>query len=477
MKYYSTRGESKVNSTAQALLQGLADDGGLLIPEKLNRVDITEDDIKNLSYTDIAYKVISTIFDDLDSKKLKSEIEEAYKSFSKEILPIHELENLYVMELFHGKTRAFKDFALSLLPRLVKMAKQQLNIDDKTLVLTATSGDTGSAAISGFENIDDAKIIVFYPTDGISMVQRKQMVSSGASNAVAVAIKGNFDDAQSALKEIFNNQSFKLKLKEKGYLLTSANSINVGRLVPQIAYYFYSYYLLVKNGKIKNNEEISVAVPTGNFGNILASYFAKLMGLPIKNFICASNKNNVLEDFINTKKYNINREFYKTNSPSMDILVSSNLERYLYLISKDAEEIKILMKDLKNKGEFTFNHDIDMFAYSSTEEETLSAIKEVYDKYNYIVDTHTAIGIKAAQNYLKDKNEKILVTATASPVKFPNSIAQALDLNFESEKEALIYISKEIDDFEFAEKMLSSSNEETIIEKNEIKNIIEEKIF
>lgn len=477
MKYFSTRGKSNVDSTAKALLMGLADDGGLFLPEYFNKVELSDDEIENLNYTNLAYKVISNIFDDLDGEKLKNEIEEAYKDFPEEILPVSEVGDIFVMELYHGKTRAFKDFALSLLPRLIKLAKEQLKIDEKILVLTATSGDTGSAAISGFANVDDTKIMVFYPTDGISMVQRTQMINSGAENASAIAIEGNFDDAQSALKILFNDENFKRNLKNSGYLLTSANSINIGRLVPQIAYYFYAYYLLVQNEVIKNGEEIAVSVPTGNFGNILASYIAKKMGLPIKDFICASNKNNVLEDFIKSGVYDSNRKFYKTNSPSMDILISSNLERYLYLRSQNSEEINSIMTDLKDSGVFEFKHELDMYAYSCDEEETLNVIKNFYDEYGYLVDTHTAIAVKAAKNYLNDNpGVRVFVTATASAIKFPNSIAKALDLEYENEKDALYEVANFMNDIEFAQS-ISELNKETVIEKNDIKRIIEEMIF
>lgn len=473
MKYFSTRGESRLNSTSEALLQGLAADGGLFLPEKINRVTITDEEIQRLDYNEIAFKVISTIFDDLNPVKLKNAIEDAYKSFSNEILPIVKLDNLYVMELFHGKTRAFKDFALSLLPRLINIAKEDLGINSKILVLTATSGDTGSAAISGFSDVDDANIVVFYPTDGISMVQRAQMINSSAKNANAVAIRGNFDDAQSGLKELFNNADFKGSLQKSGYILTSANSINIGRLVPQIAYYFYAYYSLVNNEEITNGEEISVSVPTGNFGNILASYLAKKMGLPIKTYICASNKNNVLEDFINTGVYDANREFYKTNSPSMDILISSNLERYLYLLCEDTEEIKDMMKELKENRKFVFKHDIEMTSYSLNDERTLETIKAVYDKYGYLVDTHTAIAVSATENI----ERKVLVTATASPIKFPNSIAEVLNFKTENESESLKIVAEMIDDKEFVRNINIDDQEEIIIDKDKVREIVEELIF
>ncbi|SUB75985.1 threonine synthase [Peptoniphilus indolicus] len=477
MKYYSTRGNSFVDSTSEALLKGLADDGGLFIPEEIRKVNFTDEEIERLDYTEFVYKVISAIFDDLDGEKLKIEIEKAYSKFPKDILPIKNVGNLYFMELFHGETRAFKDFALSLLPRLIKIAKEENNIEEKTLILTATSGDTGSAAISGFSGVDNTNIIVFYPTDGISLIQRAQMINSGSKNATAVAIDGNFDDAQSALKKIFNDLEFKKELREAGHILTSANSINIGRLVPQIAYYFYSYYKLVKEGIIENGEKISVAVPTGNFGNILAAYFSKLMGLSIEDFICASNKNNILEDFIKTGVYDTNREFYKTNSPSMDILVSSNLERYLSLKSGDSNEIYSLMKNLNETGKFEYKNDLEMFGFSCEEEETLKVIDKIYRKSGYVIDTHTAVAVKAAEKYLDGKDKKILIAATASPVKFAMEISKAIGLDVDDEAKAIEEVAKLSNDVEFLEKVNTDSMQELVIDKEDIKEFVRERIM
>ncbi|MDY2986888.1 MAG: threonine synthase [Peptoniphilus sp.] len=477
MKYYSTRGNSFVNSTSEALLKGLADDGGLFIPEEIREVNFTNEEIERLDYKEFAYKVISAIFDDLDREKLKIEIEKAYYKFPEDIIPIKNVDNLYFMELFHGETRAFKDFALSLLPRLIKIAKEEDNVEEKTLILTATSGDTGSAAISGFSGVENTNIIVFYPTDGISLIQRAQMINSGSKNATAVAINGNFDDAQSALKRIFNDLEFKKELREAGHILTSANSINIGRLVPQIAYYFYSYYKLVNKGIIDNGERISVAVPTGNFGNILAAYFSKLMGLPIEEFICASNKNNILEDFINTGVYDTNREFYKTNSPSMDILVSSNLERYLSLKSGNSNEIYSLMKSLNETGKFEYKNDLEMFGFSCGEQETLKVIDDIYKKSEYLIDTHTAVAVKAAEKYLGGKDKKILIVSTASPVKFATEISKAIGLGADDEEKAIEEVAKLSNDVEFLEKVNTDFHEEIVIDKVDIKKFVRERIM
>ncbi|RVU55347.1 threonine synthase [Anaerosphaera multitolerans] len=440
MKYISTRGNSTVDSTFDALLKGLSDDGGLYIPEKLPKVKFEKEEIEKFNYVDFANKIIGSIFDDIDKNDLRREIENAYATFEEDILPIKKLSNKYVMELYHGSTFAFKDFALSLLPRLIKLAIKEKNLEEKIVVLTATSGDTGSAALYGFKDVENTKIVVFYPTDGISEVQRRQMTTIDGKNTFAIAIKGNFDDAQSALKEIFTDDGFKEKLKSKKYVVSSANSINIGRLVPQIVYYYYSYYKLVEKDEIKNGEEISISVPTGNFGNILAGYLAKEMGLPIRDLICASNRNNILSDFINTGEYNVNREFYKTNSPSMDILISSNLERFLYYKLKDSESINKLMTDLKEKRFYKldnlsiFN---DIYGYSFNDEETIKGIKKVYDEFKYLMDTHTVIGYMAAEEYQKDENIKVLIASTASPYKFANSIAEALEIEQEGELENL----------------------------------------
>lgn len=350
MKYISTRGKDKLSSSFEAIVKGIASDGGLFMPEKFNKVNLSQDIKDRMDYRDFAEVIISTIFDDIDKKILREIIDKAYskENFSVDnALKVEEVNSLYIMELFHGRTSAFKDFALSILPYFILLAKDK---DKKIGILTATSGDTGKAALEGFKNLKDTFIIVFYPTDGVSPIQKYQMLTQEGTNVYAIGIKGNFDQAQSALKDAFNDKELRDFLESKNILLSSANSINIGRLVPQIVYYFYAYYDLVKKSKIKDGEEINVAVPTGNFGNIFAAYLAKVMGLNIGNFIVASNKNNVLTDFFNSGIYNANREFYKTNSPSMDILISSNLERLLYL--KAPEELNSYMESLKNNGTY-----------------------------------------------------------------------------------------------------------------------------
>lgn len=480
MNYLSTRGRSKLSSSFDALMKGLSDDGGLYIPEKLEKISFTKDEIENFKYADYAKKIISSIFDDIDKKDLFEQIDLAYESFEKDILPIKDLDDIFYMELFHGQTFAFKDFALSLLPRLISLALKNKNIDKDILILTATSGDTGSAALYGFKNVDRTKIIVFYPNKGISEIQKRQMTSVDGNNTYAVGIEGNFDDAQSNLKLIFNDKEFKEYLDEKGYILSSANSINIARLVPQIVYYFYTYNTLLKEGKIKEGEKVSVCVPTGNFGNILAAFLARKMGLKINNLICASNKNNVLTDFINTGVYDIKRDFYITNSPSMDILVSSNLERFLYYqLGEDPEIVKKLMEDLKEKGEYRVDKDKlkSIYAYSFDDEDTLKEIKRVYDKYNYLIDTHTAVASLAANEYLKDHDEKVMLASTASAFKFAHSTNQALGIDYNDQLDAIDCLEKATNilaDKRFKEILNKKEKQNYNVDKSEIKKIIKE---
>ncbi|MDO5041286.1 MAG: threonine synthase [Peptoniphilus sp.] len=483
MKFLSTRGKSETDSSYEAILRGLADDGGLYVPEKLGKIDITSEEIDSFEYVDYAKKVISSIFDDMDREALFHEIDEAYKTFEPEILPIKKIDDVYVMELFHGQTYAFKDFAMSLLPRLVSLSLKKKNIDKKILILTATSGDTGSAALYGFKGVENTEIIVFYPTKGISEIQRRQMVTIDGENTHAVAVKGNFDDAQSALKEIFNDGEFKKYLEEKNYLLSSANSINIGRLVPQIVYYFYSYFQLVKDGEIERGERVSVSVPTGNFGNILAAYLAKKMGLPLGDLICGSNKNNILTDFINTGIYDINRQFHTTNSPSMDILISSNLERFLYYeLNEDTEYVDALMKDLKTEGKYVLPKEKinGIYGYCYDDEKTLEEISAVYEKFGYLVDTHSAIATKSAAEYIKDQGGKVLAAATASPFKFAESIAKALSIDYEDEISAIDVVEEKTGikaDDNFKNLLRKEVTQKIEIEKDGIRDVIKEILF
>lgn len=441
LMYQSTRSQSKPVTASQAILKGLADDGGLYVPQSIPALDISLEDLSKLSYQDTAYEVMKLFFTDYTKEELKDCISHAYdeKFDTTEIAPLKEVDGAYYLELFHGSTIAFKDMALSILPYLLIKAAKKNQVTDEIVILTATSGDTGKAALAGFADVPGTKIIVFYPKDGVSLVQEKQMVTQKGDNTYVVAIKGNFDDAQNGVKAMFNNKDLADSLKEKGYILSSANSINVGRLIPQVAYYVYAYGRLVKNGAIQPGDKINVTVPTGNFGNILAAYFAKNMGLPIDKLICASNENKVLYDFFETGIYDRKREFILTSSPSMDILISSNLERLIYLAAgMDDKKNLELMKALTNAGEYSITPEMkdnmkDFIGSYATEEETAAAVKNIYEKTGYILDTHTAV---AAHCYDKYRNEnkdltKTVIASTASPYKFSRSVMEAIDKKYE----------------------------------------------
>ena len=437
MNYISTRNKNIVKNDKVALLQGLSEDGGLFVLENFkDKIDLEK--LLNKSYTEIALEVLKLFFS-FDEKKLKSVIEKAYSKFStSKVTPLVELKKSYILELFHGPTSAFKDVALTLLPHLIQLALEGTN--QEILVLTATSGDTGKAALEGFKDVAQTEIIVFYPKNGVSKVQELQMRTQEGKNTKVCAIEGNFDDAQTGVKNIFLDENLQKKLGDKKF--SSANSINIGRLTPQIVYYIVSYVELVKNNKIKMGDKINFVVPTGNFGDILAGYYAKKLGLPVNKFICASNNNNVLYDFLTTGTYDRNREFLKTISPSMDILISSNLERLLYDLSgADDKYIKSLMEDLNKNGKYQVNDEIlkkikEQFgAGYATDEETAKTIKKVWKEEKYLLDPHTAVAYKVMleQNF----SEPTVVLSTASPYKFCASVANAL-LNIHDEDEFVL---------------------------------------
>ena len=437
MNYISTRNKNIVKNDEVALLQGLSEDGGLFVLENFkDKIDLEK--LLNKSYTEIALEVLKLFFS-FDEKKLKSVIEKAYSKFStSKVTPLVELKKSYILELFHGPTSAFKDVALTLLPHLIQLALEGTN--QEILVLTATSGDTGKAALEGFKDVAQTEIIVFYPKNGVSKVQELQMRTQEGKNTKVCAIEGNFDDAQTGVKNIFLDENLQKKLGDKKF--SSANSINIGRLTPQIVYYIVSYVELVKNNKIKMGDKINFVVPTGNFGDILAGYYAKKLGLPVNKFICASNNNNVLYDFLTTGTYDRNREFLKTISPSMDILISSNLERLLYDLSgADDKYIKSLMEDLNKNGKYQVNDEIlkkikEQFgAGYATDEETAKTIKKVWEEEKYLLDPHTAVAYKVMleQNF----SEPTVVLSTASPYKFCASVANAL-LNIHDEDEFVL---------------------------------------
>lgn len=437
IKYVSTRGDKEKVTASQAILRGIAPDGGLYVPETFPKLDKSLTELKGLNYREIAYEVMKLFLTDFTEEELKACIDSAYdgKFDTKEIVPMKEADGLIYLELFHGPTLAFKDMALSILPYLMVTSAKKNNLKEKIIILTATSGDTGKAALAGFADVEGTGIIVFYPKDGVSPFQRQQMVTEKGKNTSVVAIEGNFDDAQNGVKAIFSDKALATELKEKGYVFSSANSINIGRLVPQIVYYVYAYVKLLNEGKLSDGEILDVCVPTGNFGNILAASFAKELGLPLGKLICASNTNKVLFDFFKTGTYDRDREFTLTISPSMDILISSNLERLIYrLCDCDAAKNAKFMSELVNEGKYTIDKAMadkltDFEAGFATEEDTLHTIKEVYDKTGYVIDTHTAVAAFVANEY-RNKNtshNKILIASTASPFKFAGSVLTALE--------------------------------------------------
>lgn len=435
--YKSTRSKEGTVTASEAILKGLADDGGLFVPEYIPKLDVTMDELKDMSYQETAYAVMKQFLTDFTEEELKHCIDSAYDSkFDTEVIaPLVKVEDTYHLELFHGATIAFKDMALSILPHLLTTAAKKNHVTNEIVILTATSGDTGKAALAGFADVPGTKIIVFYPKGGVSRVQELQMVTQKGENTSVVAIHGNFDNAQSGVKEIFEDAGFEKELADAGYQFSSANSINIGRLVPQVVYYVYAYAKLLENEEIASGEAINVTVPTGNFGNILAAYYAKQMGVPIAKLICASNENKVLFDFFRTGVYDKNREFILTSSPSMDILISSNLERLIYTIAgQDAEKTADLMAQLREKGSYEITpemreHLADFEGGFATEKETGEAIHDTYAKTGYVMDTHTAVAAYVCAQYRKNSGDdrKCLVASTASPYKFIHSVMTAID--------------------------------------------------
>ena len=379
---------------------------------------------------------MSRFLTDFTEEELKNCINKAYDSKfdTEKIAPLHEADGAYFLELFHGATIAFKDMALSILPHLMTTAAKKNNVKNEIVILTATSGDTGKAAMAGFADVPGTRIIVFYPKHGVSPIQEKQMVTQKGANTYVVGITGNFDDAQTAVKKMFNDHEMAAELDQAGFQFSSANSINIGRLVPQIVYYVYAYASLVRDGKIKDGQEINVVVPTGNFGNILAAYYAKQMGLPIHKLICASNENRVLYDFFRTGTYDRKRDFILTTSPSMDILISSNLERLIYrLTGENAEKCAELMKSLSEGGEYTITEEMkaqldDFYGNFCSEKETADAISEIYKDSNYVIDTHTAVAAGVYKKYVSETEDHLptVIASTASPYKFTRSVMDAL---------------------------------------------------
>lgn len=440
--YKSTRGTGECVKASEAILKGLSKDGGLFVPTAIPKLDISMDRLAEMSYQEIAYEVMSRFLTDFTEEELKACIAKAYDSKfdTQEIAPLVKAGGAYYLELFHGATIAFKDMALSILPHLLTTSAKKNHVKNEIVILTATSGDTGKAAMAGFADVPGTRIIVFYPKNGVSPIQEKQMVTQKGNNTYVVGITGNFDDAQTAVKKMFNDKAMEEELDKAGFQFSSANSINIGRLVPQIVYYVYAYVNLFKNGEIKDGEKINVTVPTGNFGNILAAYYAKNMGLPIDKLICASNENKVLFDFFSTGSYDRNRDFILTSSPSMDILISSNLERLIYRIAgENADKNREMMEQLSKGGTYQITEEMrsqlaDFYGNFATEEETADAIKALYQNTGYVIDTHTAVATCVYEKYVKDTKDstKTVIASTASPFKFTRSVMDAIDSKYDS---------------------------------------------
>ena len=440
--YSSTRSNQGKVKASEAILKGLSDDGGLFVPDHIPALDKSLKELAEMDYRQVAYEVMKLFLTDFTEEELKNCINRAYDSkFDTEVIaPLVEAEGAYYLELFHGATIAFKDMALSILPHLMITSAKKNHLENEIVILTATSGDTGKAALAGFADVEGTRIIVFYPKNGVSPIQEKQMVTQKGANTFVVGIHGNFDDAQTGVKKLFADKELAARMQEKGFQFSSANSINIGRLVPQICYYVYAYAALLKEGKIYEGEKINVVVPTGNFGNILAAFYAKNMGLPIGKLICASNDNKVLYDFFRTGTYDRNREFVLTSSPSMDILISSNLERLIYRIAgNDAEKDKELMAALSGQGRYEITEEMkaqlqDFYGNYASEEETAAEIKRLYEDCGYVIDTHTAVASAVYQKYVKETGDeaKTVIASTASPFKFTRSVMNAIDRKYDA---------------------------------------------
>ncbi len=440
--YSSTRDSSKKVTASQAILKGLSDDGGLFVPDHIPSLECSMQELAGKSYQEVAYEVMKLFLTDFTQDELRGCINRAYDSkFDTEVIaPLVEVEGTYYLELFHGSTIAFKDMALSILPHLMITSAKKNHVENEIVILTATSGDTGKAALAGFAGVEGTKIIVFYPKNGVSPIQEKQMVTQKGDNTCVVGIQGNFDDAQTGVKALFNDKELAQKMAARGQQFSSANSINIGRLVPQVVYYVYSYAKLLEEGRIEDGEKINVVVPTGNFGNILAAFYAKNMGVPINKLICASNENKVLYDFFMTGKYDRNREFVLTSSPSMDILVSSNLERLIYRIAgEDAQKNANLMAALSQEGCYEITGQMkeqlaDFYGNYADEKETAGRIKSMYKNTGYILDTHTAVASAVYQKYVAGTGDRTttVIASTASPFKFTRNVMNAIDGKYDS---------------------------------------------
>lgn len=454
--YRSTRNNKESATASQAILKGLAENGGLFVPERIPKLPLPLEELAKMSYQELAYNIMKLYLTDYSENELKQCIARAYDSKfdTEEIAPLVKVGDSYYLELFHGATIAFKDMALSILPHLLTTAAKKNNVKNEIIILTATSGDTGKAAMAGFADVEGTGIIVFYPKDGVSPIQEKQMLTQKGGNTWVVGIHGNFDDAQTGVKNIFKDKQAAKELNEMGYQFSSANSINIGRLVPQIVYYVYAYTRLMKQEGMGTKdgswEKMNVIVPTGNFGNILAAYYAKQMGLPIAKLICASNENKVLFDFFRTGTYDKNRKFVLTSSPSMDILISSNLERLIYhLAGDDSEKCKELMEALAQDGRYDITAAMrskldDFFGGYASEEQTKETICDIYKEAGYVMDTHTAVAAHVYGEYRAATQDetKTVIASTASPYKFTRSVMAAIDEKYSA-----------MEDFELVDKL------------------------
>ena len=485
--YSSTRNAAETATASQAILKGLAENGGLFVPNTIPALDVSLDALAKMSYQEVAYEVMSRMLTDFTEEELKYCIQSAYDSKfdTPEIAPLKKAHGAYYLELFHGATIAFKDMALSILPYLLTTSAKKNNVKNDIVILTATSGDTGKAALAGFADVPGTKIIVFYPKNGVSPIQEKQMVTQKGDNTSVVGIIGNFDDAQTGVKNMFNDKDLAKEMGAANMQFSSANSINIGRLVPQMVYYVYAYTRLVADGTIQAGDAINVVVPTGNFGNILAAYYAKEMGLPIAKFICASNENKVLYDFFKTCEYDKNREFILTSSPSMDILISSNLERLIYKIAgNDAKEDAELMQKLGTEGKYTITPKMkeklaEFYGGYATEEETAATIKKIYEEDKYIIDTHTAVAATVYEKYVADTKDMTptVIASTASPYKFTRSVMNAIDGAYDSKTDfelidelnrlSGVAIPQAIEDIRSAEVL-----HDTVCDKTEMKDTV-----
>ncbi len=474
MFYTSTRDKSLKVTSAQAITKGISEEGGLFVPCEIPKVDADFIvSLKELNYKERAKKVLALYLTDFTAEEISEFVEGAYKDgkfSSEDVAPVVNLhDNVNILELWHGPTCAFKDMALQLLPYLLIGSSKKTLKDKEIVILVATSGDTGKAALEGFCDVDSTKILVFYPNDGVSPMQKRQMCTQEGKNVGVCAINGNFDDAQTGVKQIFTDDEIKSVFEKNNLVFSSANSINWGRLVPQIVYYFSAYADMLKQGRINMGDKINVVVPTGNFGNILAANYAMKMGLPINRLICASNANNVLTDFITTGKYDRNRSFYATISPSMDILISSNLERLMFsLHGEDDATVRELYASLKDNGTFEISADVLAHVnavYSAgccDDNQTQTTIKDVYDKYNYLCDTHTAVAVKVCEDYIKETgdNTPVVIASTASPYKFCASVLSSIEGSAEGDEFSMLTQLEELTKVNAPEQLRSLKDKE-----------------